>query len=121
MRITKKENRWVFKKGTFRNDYFWEKIKKSTPYYEYINVAIEKLLNYETIESDCECELEFSIVKSIVEVSQADFDTSVIQQKVTYNNEDFPYIRLVTLYKKRKGEYLFDKISLDETKLRRIF
>ena len=24
----KKENRWVFKKGTFRNDYFGEKIKK---------------------------------------------------------------------------------------------
>ena len=93
----KKENRWVFKKGTFRNDYFWEKIKKSTPYYGYINVAIEKLLNYETIESDCECKLEFSIVKSIVEVSQADFDSSVIQQEVTYNNEDFPYIRLVTL------------------------
>jgi hypothetical protein len=37
----KKENRWVFKKGTFRNDYFWEKIKKSTPYYEYISVAID--------------------------------------------------------------------------------
>lgn len=117
----KKENRWVFKKGTFRDDYYWEKIKKSTPYYEYISVAIEKLLNYETIESDCECELEFSIVKSIVKVSQADYDTNVIQQEVTYNNEDFPYIRLVTLYKKRKGEYFFDKISLDETKLRRIF
>lgn len=117
----KKENRWVFKKGTFRNDYYWEKIKKSTPYYEYISVAIEKLLNYETIESDCECELEFSIVKSIVEVSQADYDTNVIHQEVTYNNEDFPYIRLVTLYKKRKGEYFFNKISLDETKLRRIF
>ena len=116
----KKENRWVFKKGTFRDDYYWEKIKKSTPYYEYISVAIEKLLNYETIESDCECELEFSIVKSIVKVSQADYDTNVIQQEVTYNNEDFPYIRLVTLYKKRKGEYFFDKISLDETKLRRI-
>jgi len=83
--------------------------------------SIEKLLSYETIESDCECELEFSIVKSIVEVSQADYDTNVIHQEVTYNNEDFPYIRLVTLYKKRKGEYFFNKISLDETKLRRIF
>ena len=54
-------------------------------------------------------------------MSQADYDTNVIQQEVTYNNEDSPYIRLVTLYKKRKGEYFFDKISLDETKLRRIF
>jgi len=105
----KKENRWVFNKGTFRDEYYWEKIKKSTPYFNYINVAIEKLLNCEMIDSNCECELEFSVVKSVIKVSQADKDDSFIQQEVVYNNEEFPYIRLVTLYKKRKGEYFLIK------------
>ena len=121
LEYNKKENRWVFKKGTFREDYYWEKIKKSTPYYDYINVAIEKLLLNKTIDSNCECELEFSIVKSVVTVSQADKDNRYNQQEAIYNNEEIPYIRLVTLYKKNKGDYYYDKISLEQTKYRNIF
>lgn len=121
LEYNKKENRWVFKKGTFREDYYWEKIKKSTPYYDYINVAIEKLLSNKTIDSNCECELEFSIVKSVVTVSQADKDNRYNQQEAIYNNEEIPYIRLVTLYKKNKGDYYYDKISLEQTKYRNIF
>ena len=44
-----------------------------------------------------------------------------IQQEVRYNNEEIPFIRLVTLYKKSKCEYSFDKISLERTKNRSIF
>lgn len=113
LEYNKKENRWVFKKGTFREDYYWEKIKKSTPYYDYINVAIEKVLTYETIDSNCECELEFSIVKSVVTASQADKDNRYNQQEVIYKNEEIPYVKLVTLYKKNKGDYYYDKISLE--------
>jgi hypothetical protein len=108
---SKKENRWIFKSGTFREDYYWEKIKKSSPYFDYINVAIEKLLDKETLDSDCQYKLEFSIGSSIVKVSQADKDSRFNQQEAIYKNEDIPVIELVTLYKKRKGEYFFDKIS----------
>ena len=121
LEYNKKDNRWVFRKGTFREDYYWKKIKKSTPYYDYINVAIEKLLSYKTIDSNCECELEFSIVKSVVTVSQADNNNRYNQHEAVYNNEEIPYIRLVTLYKKNKGDYYYDKISLEQTKYRNIF
>ena len=117
----KKENRWVFKKGSFRDDYFWEKIKKTTPYYDYINVAIEKVLDIETMDAACQYELEFSMGTSVIKVTQADKESRFIQQEVRYNNEEIPYIRLVTLYKKSKGEYFFDKISLERTQLRNIF
>ena len=118
---SKKENRWIFKSGTFREDYYWEKIKKSSPYFDYINVAIEKLLDKETLDSDCQYKLEFSIGSSIVKVSQADKDSRFNQQEAIYKNEDIPVIELVTLYKKRKGEYFFDKISLEQNKIRSIF
>ena len=121
LEYNKKENRWVFKKGTFREDYYWEKIKKSSPYYDYIDVAIEKVLTYATIDSNCECELEFSIVKSVITVSQADKDNRHNQQEAIYKNEEIPYIKLVTLYKKNKGDYYYDKISLEQTKYRSIF
>ena len=121
LRYNKKENRWVFKKGHFHKDYYWERIKKSTPYYDYINVAIEKVLSCETIDPYCECELEFSIAKSVITVSQADTDNSYNQQKVIYENEEIPYIKLVTLYKKIKGDYSYKKISLEQPKFRRIF
>ena len=84
-------------------------------------MAIEKLLSNKTIDSNCECELEFSIVKSVVTVSQADKDNRYNQQEAIYNNEEIPYIRLVTLYKKNKGDYYYDKISLEQTKYRNIF
>ena len=117
----KKENTWQFKNGTFRDDYYWEKIKKSTPYYEFINIAIEKLLAKETMDASCQYELEFSMGTSVIEVSQADKDSRYIQQKAIFNNEEIPVIKLVTLYKKRKGEDKYDKISLEQTKLRSIF
>ena len=109
----KKENRWTFKKGSFREDYYWEKIKKSTPYYNYINVAVEKVLIYETIDPNCKCELEFSIAKSVITVSQADKDNCYNQQGLIYKNEEIPYVKLVTLYKKNKEDYYNDKISLE--------
>lgn len=109
----KKENRWTFKKGSFREDYYWEKIKKSTPYYNYINVAVEKVLIYETIDPNCKCELEFSIAKSVITVSQADKDNCYNQQGLIYKNEEIPYVKLVTLYKKNKEDYYYDKISLE--------
>ena len=113
MEFNKKENRWAFKKGTFREDYYWEKIKKSSPYYDYINVAIEKLLSYKAIDSNCECELEFSIVKSVITVSQADKGNRYNQQEAIYKNEEIPYIKLVTLYLKNKGDYYYDQISIE--------
>ena len=121
LEYNKKENMWLFKKGSFRDDNFWEKIKKSTPYYDYINVAIEKLLDIETMDAACQYELEFSMSTSVIKVTQADKESRFIQQEVRYNNEEIPFIRLVTLYKKSKGEYFFDKISLERTKLRNIF
>lgn len=121
LEYNKKENRWLFKKGTFCDDYFWEKIKKSTPYFTYINVAIEKLLDIETMDATCQYELEFSMGTSVIKVAQADLDSRFIQQEMVYNNVEVPFIRLVTLYKKSKGEYFFDKISLEQTKLRNIF
>ncbi len=121
LEFNKKENRWLFKKGSFRDDYFWEKIKKNSPYYDYINVAIEKLLDIETMDAACQYELEFSMGTSVIKVTQADKESRFIQQEVKYKNEEIPFIRLVTLYKKSKGEYLFDKISLERTKLRNIF
>ena len=117
----KKENSWNFKSGTFRDDYYWEKIKKSTPYVDYIKVAIEKLLDKETMDASCQYELEFSMGPSVVKVSQADKDSRYIQQEAIYNNEEIPVIELVTLYKKCKGESFFDKISLKQTNLRNIF
>lgn len=120
LEYNKKENRWVFKKGTFRKDYYWERIKKSTPYYDYINVAIEKVLTYEGLDSNSKCELEFLIAKSVIKVSQADKDNRYNQQEVIYKNEEIPYIKLVTLYKKNKGDY-YDKISLEKAKHRNIF
>lgn len=113
LRYDKKENRWVFKNGDFCEDYYWEKIKKSSPYYDYINMAIEKVLTYETIESYCKCELEFTIAKSVITISQADNDKSYNQQEVIYKNEENPCIKLGTLYKKNKDEYFYDKISLE--------
>ena len=68
-------------------------------------MAIEKVLTYETLDSNCKCELEFSIAKSVIKVSQAD---------VIYKNEEIPYVKLVTLYKKNKGEYYYDKILLEK-------
>lgn len=121
LEYNKKENRWQLKTGTFRDDYYWEKIKKSTPYYDYINFAIEKLLAKETMDVSCQYELEFSMGTSVIEVSQADKDSRYIQQKAIFNNEEIPVIKLVTLYKKRKGEDKYDKISLEQTKLRSIF
>lgn len=117
----KKENRWNLKTGTFRDDYYWKKIKKSTPYYDYINVVIEKLLAKETMDESCQYELEFSMGISVIEVSQTDKDSRYIQQKAIYNNEEIPVIKLVTLYKKCKGEDKYDIISLEQTKLRSIF
>ena len=117
----KKENTWQFKNGTFRDDYYWEKIKKSAPYYEFINIAIEKLLAKETMDASCQYELEFSMGTSIIKVSQVDKDSRYLQQKAIYKNEEIPIINLVTLYKKRKGEYFFDKISLEQNKIRSIF
>ena len=117
----KKDNRWQLKTGTFRDDYYWEKIKKSAPYFDYINVAIEKLLDIEKMDVACQYELEFSMGTSVIEVSQADKDSRYIQQKAVYNNEDIPVIKLDILYKKCKGEYYFDKISLEQTKSRSIF
>lgn len=117
----KKENTWQFKNGTFRDDYYWEKIKKSAPYYEFINIAIEKLLAKETMDASCQYELEFSMGTSIIKVSQVDKDSRYLQQKAIYKNEEIPIINLVTLYKKRKGEYFYDKISLEQTKFRSIF
>lgn len=113
LEYNKKENRWVFKEGTFCKDY-WKRIKKSTPYYDYINVAIEKVLTYETLDSNCKCELEFSIAKSVIKVSQADEENYYNKQEVIYKNEEIPYVKLVTLYKKNKGEYYYDKILLEE-------
>ena len=121
LEYNKKENRWYFKKGSFRDDYFWVKIKKTTPYYDYINVAIEKVLDIETMDAACQYELEFSMGTSVIKVTQADKESRFIQQEVRYNNEEIPFIRLVTLYKKSKGEYFFDKISLERTQLRNIF
>lgn len=121
LEYNKKENRWQLKTGTFRDDYYWEKIKKSTPYYDYINFAIEKLLAKETMDVSCQYELEFSMGTSVIEVSQADKDSRYIQQKAIFNNEEIPVIKLVTLYKKRKGEDKYDKISLEQTRLRSIF
>ena len=121
LEYNKKENRWYFKKGSFRDDYFWEKIKKTTPYYDYINVAIEKVLDIETMDAACQYELEFSMGTSVIKVTQADKESDFIQQEVRYINEEIPFIRLVTLYKKSKGEYFFDKISLERTQLRNIF
>jgi len=48
-------------------------------------------------------------------VTQADKESRFIQQEVRYNNEEIPFIRLVTLYKKSKGEYIFDIFSLERT------
>jgi hypothetical protein len=117
----KKENTWQFKNGTFRDAYYWEKIKKSAPYYKFINIAIEKLLAKETMDASCQYELEFSMGTSIIKVSQVDKDSRYLQQKAIYKNEEIPIINLVTLYKKRKGEYFYDKISLEQTKFRSIF
>lgn len=117
LEYNKEENKWVFKKGTFREDYYWEKIKKSTPYYDYINVAVEKVLTYETIDSNCECELEFSIEKSAITISQGDKDNRYNQPEAIYKNDEIPYVKLVTLYKKNKGDYYYDKISLEQTNL----
>ena len=78
-----------------------------------INVAIEKLLSYKAIDSNCECELEFSIVKSVITVSQADKENRYNQQEAIYKNEEIPYIKLVTLYLKNKGDYYYDQISIE--------
>lgn len=84
-------------------------------------MAIEKVLDIETMDAACQYELEFSMGTSVIKVTQADKESRFIQQEVRYNNEEIPYIRLVTLYKKSKGEYFFDKISLERTQLRNIF
>ena len=78
-----------------------------------INVAVEKVLIYETIDPNCKCELEFSIAKSVITVSQADKDNCYNQQGLIYKNEEIPYVKLVTLYKKNKEDYYYDKISLE--------
>ena len=65
--------------------------------------------------------LGFAADESVIKVTQADKESRFIQQEVRYNNEEIPFIRLVTLYKKSKGEYFFDKISLERTQLRNIF
>ena len=76
-------------------------------------MAIEKLLSNKTIDSNCECELEFSIVKSVITVSQADKGNRYNQQEAIYKNEEIPYIKLVTLYLKNKGDYYYDQISIE--------
>ncbi len=58
--------------------------------------------------------------KEVMSISLDDIK-GFIQQEVRYNNVEIPFIRLVTLYKKSKGEYSFDKISLERTKNRSIF
>lgn len=73
------------------------------------------------MDASCQYELEFSMGTSIIKVSQVDKDSRYLQQKAIYKNEEIPIINLVTLYKKRKGEYFYDKISLEQTKFRSIF
>ena len=124
LQYNKKENRWVFKKGTFCKDYYWKwnRIKKSTPYYDYINVAIEKVLAYERLDSNFKYELEFSIKRSIIRVSETYMDNRDDQRKAVYKNEEIPYIKLDTLYKRKKGDYQYSKkIPLESTYHRSIF
>ena len=77
-------------------------------------MAIEKVLTYETLDSNCKCELEFSIAKSVIKVSQADEENYYNKQEVIYKNEEIPYVKLVTLYKINKGEYYYEKILLEK-------
>lgn len=97
----KKESKWVFKKGTFRDDYFWEKIKEDTPYFDYINVLVEKLQGIEMMDNTGQYELDFSIGASVIEVEQADKDARYIQQAVKYYNDEVPYLKYSTLHKKK--------------------
>lgn len=103
----KGENVWTLKSGMSKDGYYWSKIKKNTPYYDYIQVAIEKLSDAQTLDNACQYEFEFSIGKTTISVSQED------GQEVEYQNKNIPYIRIITLHKKSVGETFFEKISLE--------